>query len=62
MENITTGHWIFASLFVIAFTTGIVIAYRRDLARIKPHYKRIWLIFIAIIVIYFIIFGLNRIT
>jgi len=62
MENITTGHWIFAGLFVCAFVVAMAYAYRKDLSRIKPHYKRIWLIFIAIIVIYFIIFGLNRIT
>jgi hypothetical protein len=62
MENITTGHWIFAGIFVIAFAVGIAIAYRKDLARIKPHYKRIWLLFIAMILIYFLIFGLNRIT
>ncbi|HKL40749.1 MAG TPA: hypothetical protein VJ894_08720 [Cryomorphaceae bacterium] len=62
MENITTGHWVFAAIFVVAFATAIALAYRRDLARLKPHYKKIWLLFIAMIIIYFIIFGLNRIT
>jgi hypothetical protein len=62
MENITTGHWVFAVLFIVAFATITIIAYRKDLARIKPHYKRIWLLFIVMIIIYFIIFGLNRIT
>ncbi|HKK40728.1 MAG TPA: hypothetical protein VJ949_15000 [Cryomorphaceae bacterium] len=62
MENITTGHWVFAAIFVVAFVTAIAIAYRKDLAAIKPHYKKIWLLFLAMIIIYFIIFGLNRIT
>lgn len=62
MENITSGHWVFAALFVVAFATVMAFAYRKDLARLKPHYNKIWLLFIAMIVIYFIIFGLNRIT
>jgi hypothetical protein len=62
MENITTGHWIFAGLFVLAFATAIAFAYRKDLKRISIHYRKIWLLFLAMIVIYFVIFGLNRIT
>jgi len=62
MENITTGHWVFAGLFVLTFATAIAFAYRKDLRRIKVHYKKIWLLFIVMIIIYFLIFGLNRIT
>jgi cytochrome bd-type quinol oxidase subunit 1 len=62
MENITSGHWVFAGVFVVAFVTAMAFAYRKDLTRLKPHYKKIWLLFIAMIIIYFIIFGLNRIT
>ena len=62
MENITSGHWVFAGLFVVAFAAGITYAYRKDLKRIKIHYRKIWLLFAAMIIIYFIIFGLNRIT
>ena len=62
MDNITSGHWIFAALFVVGFATITAISYRKDLARIKIHYKRIWLLCAAMIVIYFVFFGLNRIT
>jgi len=62
MENITSGHWVFAVVFVVVFTIAIAISYRKDLSKIKIHYQRIWLLFVAMIVIYFIIFGLNRFT
>lgn len=62
MENITTGHWVFAGLFILTFAGAIAYAYRKDLKRIKVHYKGIWILFLAMIIIYFLIFGLNRIT
>ena len=39
MENITTGHWIFAGIFAIAFLIYLFISYRKDLRLHKIHYK-----------------------
>lgn len=30
MENITTGHWIFAAIFAVAFVAFIFWSYRKD--------------------------------
>jgi hypothetical protein len=39
MENITTGHWIFAGIFAISFLIYLFISYRKDLQLHKIHYK-----------------------
>ena len=31
MENITTGHWIFAGIFMLAFVGYLIWSYRKDL-------------------------------
>ncbi|KAB2814397.1 hypothetical protein F8C67_01295 [Phaeocystidibacter luteus] len=30
MENITTGHWIFAAIFAVAFVFFLIWSYRKD--------------------------------
>ncbi len=62
MENIGTGHWIFAGVFVVVFVIAMVIAYRKDFKRVGKQYKRVWLILLGAGIIYFIVFTLNRIT
>jgi len=62
MSGVGTGHFIFAGIFVIVFISGIIFAYRKDLKSISPHYRRVWLIIVGILVIYFTIFFLNRLT
>ena len=39
MENITTGHWIFAGIFAIAFLSYLAYSYRKDLKLHKVHYS-----------------------
>ncbi|MCH1533554.1 MAG: hypothetical protein L7S65_01205 [Schleiferiaceae bacterium] len=39
MENITTGHWIFAGIFAVSFLIYLFISYRKDLKLHKIHYK-----------------------
>lgn len=58
MDNISTGHWIFAGIFIIVFIVAMVYSYRKDLVRYKLLYKRPWLIVLGILLIYFIIFYL----
>lgn len=62
MKNITQGHLIFAAVFVLVFLIGITYAYRKDLKRVGKQYRKVWLIILMILVIYFAIFFLNRIT
>ncbi len=62
MSGVGTGHFIFAAIFVVVFLGGIIYAYRKDLKIVGRHYRRVWLIVIGILVIYFTIFFLNRIT
>lgn len=62
MENITTGHWIFAGVFVAFFITAIAFAYRKDLARINQHYSKIWLLILIMAIVYITILQLNRFT
>ena len=61
MENITRGHLIFAALALLVFGVAMVFAYRRDLKKIRVHYKRAWIIVLGIAVIYFLIVMLNRV-
>jgi cbb3-type cytochrome oxidase subunit 3 len=60
MSGVGTGHYIFAGIFVLVFLGGMVYAYRKDLPFIGRHYRKVWLIIIGILVIYFSIFFLNR--
>jgi len=62
MTNIGTGHLIFAGVFVLAFIIFMVISYRKDLAKTRVHYRRIWAILILAVVVYFTIFFLNKYT
>lgn len=49
MENITTGHWIFASVFIVVFLFYLTWSYRKDLKLHKLHYSGSWYILVAII-------------
>ncbi len=62
MKNIGQGHLVFAVIFIIVFLAGIIYAYRKDLKSIKGQYKKIWFVIVIILVLYFTIFFLNRIT
>jgi uncharacterized membrane protein len=62
MTNVGTGHFIFAGIFVIVFLGAMIYAYRKDLSKVKIHYKRVWMIILLALIIYFSIFFLNRVT
>lgn len=62
MSGVGTGHYIFAGIFVLVFIAAMVFAYRKDLPTVGRHYRKVWMIIIGILVIYFSIFFLNRLT
>lgn len=57
MENITTGHWIFAAIFAVAFVIYLIWAYRKDR---ETHTKfniggsRVLLVVIVVLILVFI--------
>lgn len=56
MENITTGHWIFAGIFTLAFLVYLIWSYRKDLAIHRLHYSGALYILVALVFILFIIY------
>jgi hypothetical protein len=61
MENITTGHWIFAGLFAIGFLTFLFISYRKDLAMHKIHYRSGGIqVALLIVITLFVLFVFKR--
>ena len=60
MENITTGHWIFAGVFMLLFVGYLIWSYRKDAGMHKIYYHRSSLVLVALIVILFVIFVFKR--
>ncbi|MDX5404995.1 MAG: hypothetical protein LPK47_02475 [Bacteroidota bacterium] len=60
MENITTGHWIFAGIFMIGFITYLIWSYRKDLGLHRIHYRGSYYLLLGIIVVLFLIFIFKR--
>ncbi len=59
METITTGHKIFAIIFVILFVVGMIWAYWSDFKKRKEDFKGTWVSF-AIIIGVLIVFLMIR--
>jgi hypothetical protein len=60
MENITTGHWIFAGIFMLAFVGYLIWSYRKDLKLHKIHYNGSFYVLIGIILILFLFYIFKR--
>jgi len=60
MENITTGHWIFAGIFMFLFIGFLVWSYRKDGAMHRVYYQKSSLILVALVVLLFVIFVFKR--
>lgn len=60
MENITTGHWIFAGIFMTLFVAFLVWGYRKDLKLHKIHYNGSFYVFAGIIVVVFLFYVFKR--
>ncbi len=61
MENITTGHWIFAGLFFIVFFGYLLWGYRKDLKMHRLYYGNAVYVAVAIIVILFGFYVFKRV-
>jgi len=61
MENITTGHWIFAGIFAISFLIYLFISYRKDMQLHKIHYKSSGIqVMLLIVITLFVLFVFKR--
>lgn len=60
MENIGTGHWIFAGIFMFAFIGYLIWSYRKDLKLHKTHYSGSINILVGIIVVLFLFYIFKR--
>ncbi|PTM04583.1 MAG: hypothetical protein DA405_06900 [Bacteroidetes bacterium] len=60
MENITTGHWIFAGIFMTLFIGYLLWGYRKDLKLHKIHYNGSFYVLGGIIVIIFLFYVFGR--
>lgn len=60
MENITTGHWIFAGVFMILFIGYLVWSYRKDMEIHKLHYSGVMYFFGGLVLIVFLIYVFKR--
>lgn len=60
MENVGTGHWIFAGVFMVVFIGYLVWSYRKDLKLHRIHYQRSSYVLIGLVVILFLIFIFKR--
>lgn len=60
MENIGTGHWIFAGVFMLFFVGFLVWSYRKDLKLHKLHYSGSMYVLVGIIVILFLFYIFKR--
>ncbi|MDZ7849171.1 MAG: hypothetical protein U5L96_21975 [Owenweeksia sp.] len=58
MENITTGHWIFAGVFMLLFIVYLVWSYRKDLKLHKQHYSGALYILVGLVVLLFLYYAL----
>ena len=61
MDNITTGHWIFAGLFMIAFVAYLIWSYRKDARVHKMYYGKGARILLGLVVIIFVLFIVKQI-
>ncbi len=63
MENITTGHWIFAGIFAVAFLSYLTYSYRKDLRLHKVHYSGGGIqVMLLIVITLFVLFVFKRIV
>lgn len=60
MENVTTGHWIFAGIFVLVFIAFLIRSYRKDLKLHKIHYRGTYYVMAGIIVTLFLFYVMKQ--
>lgn len=60
MENITTGHWIFAGIFMAAFIAYLLWSYRKDGQMHKTYYGGSIYVLIGIVLVLFLFYIFKR--
>jgi hypothetical protein len=60
MENITTGHWIFAGVFMTFFVGYLLWGYRKDLKMHKLQYRGSSYVLMGIILVLFLFYVFGR--
>jgi hypothetical protein len=60
LENITTGHWIFAGFFTVAFLGFLFWSYRKDAKTHDIHYGSNLKLILAGVVVLFVIYIFKR--
>mgnify|MGYP006266949357 CR=1 FL=1 len=60
MENITTGHWIFAGIFMVAFIIFLVWSYRKDLKMHRRYYGNAIYVLVGIVMVLFLFYVFKR--
>jgi cytochrome bd-type quinol oxidase subunit 1 len=51
MERVTTGHWIFAGGFAIAFIIGVVYAYKDDIKKRPDLFKGSFKFLVGVVIV-----------
>jgi heme/copper-type cytochrome/quinol oxidase subunit 2 len=60
MDNITTGHWIFAGIFMLAFIVYLIWSYRKDAGTHAKYYGKGSRVLLGLVVIIFVLFILKQ--
>ncbi len=60
MENITTGHWIFAGIFMTIFLGYLVWGYRKDLKLHRMHYQGSLYVLAGIVLFLFVFYVVKQ--
>ena len=56
MENITKGHWIFATIFALAFISFLFWSYRKEIKLNHIHYKGSTMFILSVVVLSFLLY------
>lgn len=50
MDNITSGHWIFALIFALSFIAYLIWAYVKDTQLHRVYYKRSYIVLLVVLI------------
>jgi hypothetical protein len=59
-DNITTGHWVFAAIFMIVFIGYLIWSYRKDAVIHNKYYGNGAKVLLGIILVIFLLFIFKR--
>ncbi|MFN3952458.1 MAG: hypothetical protein ACK4KT_08660 [Thermaurantimonas sp.] len=60
-DNITTGHWIFAAIFMVLFVIYLAWSYQKDAPIHKNYYSGAVYILLGIVTLIFLVFVFFRV-